>query len=332
MPPTITRIDPDLPLCWEDERTLRLGFERAEVRIDRPSATVQRLLGALQTGIRSDRLEETLCRLGATPMDWLDLVGRLETALRHLPVGGPRALSTSPPARLDVLTTGPQHLATHFREACVRAGFGSAHDSNPSATLDPAPGSLAPTYQRFRRPGLVIAIERYLAPSFGTDPPPPKGPPRLLVRFTDRSILVGPLISDPADPCAACIQLGDTDADPALPVLAAQLLGEIPASETTACAETAAAQAVALVRRWRAGHESLGRVRYRIPVQDGLPLHRIEAEPVEPHRECGCALERTGSSNPAITASTPIDAIRPVHPAHEAAPAVTARTITRLPL
>ena len=50
---------PELPLCWEDPHTIRLGFDRAIARLERPSAGAQRLLSALRVGIRPADLSTT---------------------------------------------------------------------------------------------------------------------------------------------------------------------------------------------------------------------------------------------------------------------------------
>lgn len=87
MPPTLIRIEPGLPLCWEDEHTLRFGFDRAELRIPAPSASEQRLLGALLSGVRSDRFGAVLRRLGVTRTEWAEFATTLESVLRYDGIG-----------------------------------------------------------------------------------------------------------------------------------------------------------------------------------------------------------------------------------------------------
>ena len=297
MPTTITRIDPALPLCWEDEYTLRFGFDRAELRVTRPTATTQRLIGALRDGVRSDRLAPTLRRLGATQHDWVETTKLLAPILLrellrppplrlmprhpapHSPALQPPALHpvengadvrtrADPSAPLAVAVHGPEGAAEIFRRAGLRAGFVIDADD----------------------PSLVISIERFIAPLDRPTRTLPWGAPQLLIRFGDRSIGIGPLISQPGDPCPGCISLGEVDTDPALPAIAAQLLGRVPATETAACAEVAATLGVALALHWRAGREGLGRTRYRLAATDGTPLPRIERQTMSAHPACGCAL------------------------------------------
>ncbi|MCB1274405.1 MAG: hypothetical protein KDB25_08465, partial [Leucobacter sp.] len=235
MPPTITRIDPELPLCWEDESTLRFGFDEARLRISRPSVVTQRLIGALQGGVRSDRVGATLERIGATRRCWNETVELLEPILHRLPAGAAASAGSAVRAVPDVpergdsaafavgieAPAGAHAVAEVFGRACIRAGFAITRTD----------------------PCLTISIERFVAPLERPVRPASWGAPRLLIRFADRSIGIGPLLSAADDPCPSCIVLADVDADPALPAIAAQLIGVTPASETGAGAEAAAALA-----------------------------------------------------------------------------------------
>jgi len=299
MHPVIIRIDPGVPLCWEDERTLRFGFDRPELRIIEPSATVQRLIGALADGVRSDRVERTLSRIGATRAEWKATLIRFAPILRHDPL--PHSAPPSPGAEVsscEIEVVGAEPVAARFRLAFAAAGFAPAGEG--SAPMDRArasPGATPSGYRsdpagRSSLPRVLVSLERFLALPVPPDRTFPAGPPRLTVRFGDRHVDVGPLASLDDDPCPSCVALGDVDADPSLPVLAAQLLGGVPASETAAAAELAAALAGSLIRARLAGARSLGGERLRITVLDGLPLPAIDRVPVTRHHDCGCGIIR----------------------------------------
>ena len=274
MPPTLIRIEPGLPLCWEDEHTLRFGFDRAELRIPAPSASEQRLLGALLSGVRSDRFGAVLRRLGVRGPEWAEFASTVESVLRYDGIGhGTGSEAGRGEGIPSVAVSGAPASAAPIRQAFAAAGFGSSIADENSAP-----------------PELIVALERFVPAPAHSRFASECEPPRLTIRFGDRNVDVGPLRSAPGDPCSGCLALAAADADRSMPMLAAQLIGTVPAGETPAAAEFAAGLAVMLTRHWIAGREEPGRVVYRFPVRDGLPLPRIEELPVAQHPECGCAL------------------------------------------
>lgn len=287
MTPTLTRIDPALPICWEDQQTLRFGFDRVEASLPSPSPAAQRLVAELVTGVRSDRLSGTLRRIGASREDWsrvTDVLAAILVVSRVSPPSAPNGRAKPPPARaLRVGVIAPGRggaAAAPLLDAFARAGF-EAEPFSPAA-----PGC-----------ELVVAVERFLEPH-GPERLEAAGLPQLAVRFGDRALSVGPLVPGEGGPCLSCATLHDVDRDPALPALAAQLLGEIPAAETVAGIEAAAGLAVLMVRHWRAGSEMPARTRLRVPVREGLPSPEVLSERVEPHPECGCGLTASAARLP----------------------------------
>ena len=270
MPEFIHRLNPALPVCWEDHRTLRLGFDRAEARITDPSAGTQRLVAALAEGIRNSVLTHTLHHLDATPSEWESLADVLGEAIVSVPA---RAKPRS--TRLRVGVIGPDDRAgaqvvEALLDALARFGYqaGRFTDSRPS-------------------PHLVVITERYLEP-LDAARRAAAGLPQLGIRFGDRSVAVGPLVSGEGRPCLGCVTMHDVERDPALPMLSAQLLGTVPASEGPA-REIAAALAATFVRHWEAGSEMPTQTRLRIAVDRGLASLVPEIEHVTAHPGCGCA-------------------------------------------
>ena len=266
----IFRVDPSLPICWEDHETLRLGFDRAEARIPRPSAATQRLLSALTTGIPASELTDRLRRLGSTRGDWARLTSLLG----------------------NTLVSVPQPLEHPVRR--LRVGVIGSVRSRDRLAVDSLVGSLGragfhaePYRAEGRAPDLVVVAERFLEarnPSLLDA----AGLPQLGIRFGDRSIRIGPLAAGGGGPCLWCAAMHDIDKDPALPVLSAQLFDEVPTSEPMGI-EIAGALAVSLIRHWQAGSEMPSRIRLDLPVRDGLPHLVPLVEEVAPHPECGCA-------------------------------------------
>lgn len=306
--PVLTCVDPALPLCWESPDTLRLGFDRAEVRIPTPSAATQRLLDALRTGVPFGGLSRVAQHVGASAAERRALIERLAPVLVSRP-----ATPTGEPCRtpgfvrLRIAVLGTSEAAAVLREACARAGhdaFEWRPDSEPVSAQQPVP-TPQPTPQPRSdqwiapiqpRPDLVIAVERFLLPPRTTQLLIEHEIPHLLVRFSDRGVRVGPLVRPGSGPCTVCVALHDTDADPSLPALAVQLPGVRPASETPACAETAASMAMSAIHHWLAGAHWPHLMRQRAEVHDGLPMPGIACESLAVHPNCGCGLLELGSA------------------------------------
>ncbi|MBO1901150.1 hypothetical protein J4H92_04200 [Leucobacter weissii] len=272
MTASYARLDPSLPLCWEDENTLRLGFDRAEARFTRPSPAVQRLLSALRSGIPGDRIGRTVRESGATRAEWHEVSERLGSALILDP---PTPPIVRPAPRIGLLGGGAsseQLGAALLRAGCRVAPFRSRHP------------------ERAEPFDLVIVIERFIEAPHRAGRLLASGLPQLLLRFTDRSMRLGPIVSGRGRPCHTCAILHDSEADPAVPALAAQLLGGAPAAETLASAEFAAVLAIATVLRWWVGGREYDGTRVTVPVRDGLPVAELERDTVRPHPDCGCGI------------------------------------------
>lgn len=318
--PALTRVDPALPLCWESPDTLRLGFDRAEVRIPSPSAATQRLLDALRAGVPFGTLNRVAQHVGATAAERRALVERLAPVLVSCVAAEPAeadtdtdteadaeatgitaattdtaaatatSIATTTTTRLRIAVHGRGDAATILREASVRAGHEVVR-WNPGLESqcadEPEPNPIPPS-------DLVIVVERFLLPTRTTQLLIEHEIPHLLVRFSDRSVRVGPLVLPGSGPCTVCVTLHDTDGDPSLPTLAAQLPGSTPASETRACAETAATMVMGVIHHWIAGAEWPQVLRLRAEVREGLPMPVIDSETMTRHPACGCELRRLG--------------------------------------
>ncbi len=302
---TITRIRPDLPLCWEDPDTLRVGFERAQARVRHPSPGAQRLIGALVSGIAPRRLSREAQRLGATPQEARELLTALSPALESVPAPGApdreAPIRTAPDgdgstgrAPLHGASRGDARRRTAAPAAAQRSlralvcddgrevpGLRAALSATGLCALDEQP-SLEQGYE------LVVHVERFLEPLERAQRWLSLAVPHLLIRFTDRTVTVGPLVSELGAPCHTCCALTMLDEDPAYPVLAAQLYGSSPRTETAAGAHMAAAFAAMLIGRWRAGDPSARATRAIIPMRRGQVSDAPRLVSVAPHPECAC--------------------------------------------
>ena len=264
------KIRPALPLCWEDIHTLRLGFDRAIARVERPSAGVQRLVSALRTGVRRTDLASTAFALGVSANDLDETLDALSPALIEIR-DVPGSTGEDRPFALAI-----EHRGRSPRELQSMLAMTGCEIVTPG---DP----------RGRAPDLTLVVERFIEPLESVARLSAPASRRLRIRFTDHSLVVGPLAETSRGPCLDCVSLADVDRDPALPALAAQLVDAAPAAETGPVSEAAAVIAVAIARRWRAGATDVHRSRLRFPVLRGVLSGLPQREPVAPHGSCGCA-------------------------------------------
>ncbi len=281
MDDAITRIHPDLPLCWEDADTLRVGFERAYARVPTPSAGVQRLIGALRSGVRSDGIAQEARRMGASPRETRELLAALSPALVVM-------RRTAPPADLPPPFRRPAALGAHPLLRTRLSDDGRAVECLREGLLSTGLCVFDEGTAGGAAADLVILVERYLEPLERAQRWLIDAVPHLLLRFTDRAIHVGPIVRAEGAPCHTCIALAMLAVDPALPTLAAQLYGKAPRSECAAGGHMAAALAGVFIRNWLAGRPEAHGTRAVIPVERGLVSDAPRFEAVLPHAECAC--------------------------------------------
>lgn len=289
----IARIRPDRPVCWENENTLRVGFERADARIVSPSAGVQRLIGALRTGVAVDRMAATARRLGATPQEARELLtalapvlatggtaGRGATEARKSPLPGSASLVPTTPIRVQL--SDDDRPVSGLREALL---------STQMFVLETAS-------TRTTAPDLILHIERFLEPLERAQRWVSTGQPHLLIAFTDRCIRVGPLVVGDGAPCHTCASLGALALDPALPIVAAQLASTDAPTESVAGVHLVATWASVIIGNWLAGDPAVHRMRTCFPMTEGRVDGVVQTESVNPHPECACAATNSQSLLP----------------------------------
>ncbi|KTR87384.1 hypothetical protein [Leucobacter chromiiresistens] len=271
--PALTRLDPALPICWEDPDTLRVGFERPIARLSAPSAGMQRFVGALRRGIDANRLPEEARRVGATTAEARDAIAQLRPALR---AGGPAPRASALGAVATVIC-GSGRATPALAQALAATGL--CRLPNRDAFEDPGD------------PELVVYVERYWEPLERAQRWLMAGVPHLLVRFTDGAVHVGPIVPRDGGPCHTCVSLARVDRDAATAALAAQLAGAPVASETPELAVLAAAHAAGLIRAWLAGDAAAHRTRIELdaPSTPGWSPPRVaRVSRVDTHPECAC--------------------------------------------
>lgn len=280
----ITRLNPDLSVCWEDVDTLRVGFETPCTRVVRPSAGAQRLLARLATGIPTRTVGLEARGLGATHAESRRLLSDLASALvEETPAAGRREARV---LRVRVSDAGREVVG--LAEALRASGVCAITDATPIALHRAAPAAHV-LDDLARCADLAVLVERFIEPLAHERRWLAVAVPHLPIRFTDGAVHVGPLIDAGGSPCHSCVSLAHVDRDPAAPILAAQLQGKRPSAETSAGAHMAAAVAAMIVRAWLAGDPRVHRERFAIPMSRGRVAGPFAALPVAQHAECACS-------------------------------------------
>lgn len=262
----LIRIQPDLPIAWEALDTLRIGFDRAEVRLTKPSPSVQRFLSMLRAGVLSSELAAAARRAGLAGTERRTLLERLSAALVYEAV---TPETTSPPFNPAISVRGTGTLAETMHHELLLSGYAKNTDG--------------------AKPDFALIVGRFSCPAPHSQALLQSETPHMPVRVTDRSLLIGPLVPEYGTPCLACIELHDRARRPHEIVLAAQLCDADAGAETESVCRFAASVMIMLIEQWIAGCTELIGRRLRYRVSAGVPSAIPEIETFEPHPDCACS-------------------------------------------
>ncbi|GAA2838720.1 hypothetical protein FB468_1040 [Leucobacter komagatae] len=342
MPSTLplTQIAPDHPVVWENETTIRVGFDRALARVAASSPASQVVIAKLIRGATKAELAES----GTRVVD--RVLADLSPVLRYTAVaqGGARqrlaegvgaqhsgSAGFTPAAELRASPKLPAPPAlqgaagTRVRTAGVPTLTARLSDDGREvpglrAALE-GPGA-CDLRRTTAQPDLVIEVHRFLEPLGRTARWLRAGIPHLMLRFTDDAARIGPLVAPDGAPCHGCEGLHLTDADPALPAIASQLYGTVPSSETPEVAQLTAAVAVYFLSAWRRRERWVHDRQLELPVAGGTLSAFPKLTRIRTHTECGCAISarprpppqiETARETPGPRSRTPRGAARRAH-------------------
>lgn len=219
----ILRLDPSVPVVWRTPTAVQLGVDPVICVFDGASAATERLLAALAVGAPESALPVVAETAGAGPQFAEALLDAVRPALLPAENGAPLSPSrtgpgTGPrwPASLRIAVSGGGPAARKF--GAVIHGLGAtlvdAYPDDDDDLVDAAVlfGSYA------------VAPARHGAWLR-------RDVPHLGVTFRERSAHVGPFVDPGSGPCLACLDLAQTDLDPAWPIIAGQLTMQRAAAE-----------------------------------------------------------------------------------------------------
>ena len=259
---------------------MRLGFDAGGPTILADTAAKTRLLERLRTvGITGSSVRTAILTAGNRARIPEEDLETLITQLR------PHVVQSAAPASATSGTSGvptPTLPRLHVTVADSGQALVGLHESlHRSGHVVLGAGN--------QRPDLVIRAIRFLEPLEWTQRWLIEDVPHLLMRFTDRTIRVGPLITGAGAPCHTCEALALVEKDPALPTLAAQLIGERPATEHLDGTRIAVAHAISLLHAWQRGAPEVHRDQFIISFRGaGTTVTRRR---IRRHPKCDCGLQ-----------------------------------------
>ncbi|HZK06300.1 MAG TPA: hypothetical protein VFC82_10740 [Actinomycetaceae bacterium] len=232
------------PILWRKDGEVQIGTGPSAVILGELTENETRLLAEL--GFGNQPMPAELGRAGVTPERWAHLE-ELASAHRELP---------------EPLTALP------FRPVPL--------DAHPltRAVIE----SLDPVCDGFEE--LAVLTDRFVSDPERVAPLMRSDRPHLPLVIDDDGVSVGPFVRPGMGPCTRCLELARTEADPAWPTLAPQLLHLPPGRVDRMLVAIAAATAVMALRSeartqsdglpkasgegWRVEHAGVGR--FRVPL------------------------------------------------------------------
>ena len=230
-------------MVWRTPDSIQFGVDAPLAVIDQVTEPIERMIAALVAGISRSGLDMIARSTRAATGEADRLLALLRPAL---------STRVGEPTR-TVLVDGSGPTASLLRQLLGEPG---------------------------ERPDLVVLVAHHVTPPEQAAHWLRHDVPHLAIVYGDSAVQLGPLVEPGTGPCLRCLELHRSDADPAWPAIATQLLGRASLLETPSMATEVAAAAVRMVResaRWSA--RSIA-----IVAEDGS---RVERQ-WQPHPECGC--------------------------------------------
>lgn len=280
----ILKLNPEHPLVWRSPDTIQLGVDHPVVVVDRVTPAIEIMLLALQAGVPQSGLYMLGAEGGADRHAITAFLKLIRPALlvpahdRHHPE------PHGPPHHTDE-TAGAELMTRNTPGVVHIDGIGQSVDRLRSAMGDL--GILVTGEPPGEGPDdadLVVMFGHYVFDPERHGRWLRRDIPHLPVLFGDSGARIGPLVEPGNGPCLFCVELERSDADPAWPAIAAQLVRRRPPAESVRLSLTVVAQVAALVDDHLAGRTNRLRAKSLGVDHGGRVTQRLH----QLHERCGC--------------------------------------------
>lgn len=260
-------LDPRLPVLWRTPDSVQVGVDDPPVVLTNVSTAHERMLAALAIGLTPQGLALIGTESGLNAVEVADFKSAILPALATPHV----ALS----ACVDVDGFGPtaDRLEGRLREAGLHPRRVHPQSDSPAEPASP------------RQPEFAVIIGDYVLHPERRGRWLRRDIPHLPLVYGDTSVTIGPFIEPGAGPCLYCLELHRTDADPAWPALASQLLARSSSAQTPFIASEAATIATRMVLRRVGSGAADSSVSVTLDVETGARRQQSWSA----HPECACA-------------------------------------------
>lgn len=259
-----------LAIAWENLDTLRIGFDESRLRLHNPTPSVQRFVERLREGIRRDKLTLVAGHCGLQSHEIDGVLEQLDAVL---------------------------HMSDHHPGLCAEAStvigvLEEAHRS-PSGLLAMMSDLGHPIAHNVSHADVVLVVERFRRPAEHAHELLQSDIPHLVVRFSDQSVSIGPLVTGQHSPCLACIELTEQQNHPEMAILAAQMVMRTPATEHPKALSFVAATLAAMLSAGIPNHLAGRRIVFTANGAGIDPIASVEQ--FDAHEECNCTIRQTHS-------------------------------------
>ncbi|MES2171477.1 MAG: hypothetical protein V4479_12275 [Actinomycetota bacterium] len=223
----VLKLDPIWPIVWRDPHTVQVGVDRPVAVLEQLTAEQERMVAALVAGV------------GRSGLDMID---------------GPAAAIVFCPTTSCSVDTDARPCRSPAAADAMLARLGTALIGEPVQPAGAAVFGAGRTADRLRSvlaatgTPVVIVAHYVIAPDLHSRWLR-RDLPHLPVVYGDSIVRIGPFVEPGSGPCLYCLELHHTDADPAWPAIASQLLGRRAHTETDLVAIEVAATVARLVAR-----------------------------------------------------------------------------------
>lgn len=272
-------LDPRFPVLWRTPNSLQVGVDSPRVVLTDVSTGHERMLAGLALGLTPEGLALIGKECGLSAQQVADFEDAIRPALLESPQ------DTCASVQIDGIGPTADRLEYRLREVGLKPQrWFPRGDHLPRRSPSPA-AKVAKHAEIPSDGGFAVILGDYVLDPERRGRWLRRDIPHLPIVFSDTSVTVGPFIEPGSGPCLYCLELHRTDAEPAWPALASQLLGTASTAHSALLASEAATIATRLVLNRSRGMPARSATSLTVNAETGERYNRSWRV----HPRCGCA-------------------------------------------